>query len=186
MPEWECIKELPNGRWHIAAGPADDDATWRPILCGEGIVYPGPGYEREPTCDDCVTAALEACPPRRLGGSPMTDQCTRHPKGWLTKDSQCYVCWCEAEVERMRAGWNADVDWANKLLGERDSARKLYLSAGEARDRAEREVERLRASLLTVVKQVESLCSRSGLCVDVDRVRAEAQRPMDRGSDHGA
>lgn len=27
-----------------------------------------------------------------------------------------------AEVERMRAGWNADVEWANKLLLERDEA----------------------------------------------------------------
>jgi hypothetical protein len=41
------------------------------------------------------------------------------------------------------------------------------------------ENERLRASLLTVVEQVESCCSRSGLCVDADRIRAEAQRPMD-------
>lgn len=29
----------------------------------------------------------------------------------------------EAENERLRAGWDADVDWANKLLLERDEAR---------------------------------------------------------------
>lgn len=44
---------------------------------------------------------------------------------------------------------------------------------------AEAEVERLRVSLLTVVEQVGSCCLRSGLCIDVDRIRAEAQRPMD-------
>jgi hypothetical protein len=27
------------------------------------------------------------------------------------------------EIERMREGWDADVDWANKLLRERDQAR---------------------------------------------------------------
>lgn len=75
-------------------------------------------------------------------------------------------------------GW-ADLSENARLRRERDSARKLYLSAGEACDRAEAEVEGLRASLLTVVEQVESCCSRSGLCIDVDRIRAEAQRPMD-------
>jgi hypothetical protein len=41
------------------------------------------------------------------------------------------------------------------------------------------ENERLRMSLLTVTEQVESCCSRAGLCIDADRIRAEAQRPMD-------
>lgn len=44
------------------------------------------------------------------------------------------------------------------------------------RDEALREVARLRESLLITIDQVESCCSRSGLCIDVDRVRAEALR----------
>jgi hypothetical protein len=56
--QYECIQELPSGRWHIVAGPADEDATWRPILCGGGIVFPGNSQRREPTCDGCVMYAL--------------------------------------------------------------------------------------------------------------------------------
>jgi hypothetical protein len=44
--------------WHrtIARG----DADWRPIACGGGIVLPGNGVERDPTCPQCLT--LEAPP----------------------------------------------------------------------------------------------------------------------------
>lgn len=40
----------------------------------------------------------------------------------------------EAEVKRMREGWDADVEWANKLLRERDEARRAldYIADGNA------------------------------------------------------
>lgn len=65
----ECIEERRRTQggpivvhvWHLVAGPADKEATWRPIVCGQGIVFPGPAHDREPTCPDCISAA----PPRK-------------------------------------------------------------------------------------------------------------------------
>lgn len=51
--EAECVRER-NGVWHLVGG--DGDADFRPIACSqdEGIVAPGPGYRREPTCPECL------------------------------------------------------------------------------------------------------------------------------------
>lgn len=48
----ECVMER-GGIWHVVGG--EGDPWFRPILChdSEGIIAPGPGYEREPTCPEC-------------------------------------------------------------------------------------------------------------------------------------
>lgn len=53
--------------------------------------------------------------------------CYRHPPGWLTPQGKCYVCWCESEISRLRAG-----------LTEREALRDELLSQALA------EIERLR------------------------------------------
>lgn len=58
----ECVQDR-EGLWHVAVAPANPDATFRPILCGPegmGINMPGPGQEREPTCEECVGLAALA------------------------------------------------------------------------------------------------------------------------------
>lgn len=52
----ECVQER-NGVWHIVDEDRDRDDTFTPILCGEGIVMPGHGRERLPTCPDCISLA---------------------------------------------------------------------------------------------------------------------------------
>ena len=51
----ECVPDR-EGVLHATAGPADHEATWVPIACGEGIGLPY-GFQRaEPTCEDCREA----------------------------------------------------------------------------------------------------------------------------------
>lgn len=41
--------------WH-AVDPTfacDGDCAWHPIRCGDGIAFPGPTSQGEPTCPDC-------------------------------------------------------------------------------------------------------------------------------------
>jgi hypothetical protein len=56
---YECVQER-SGRWHIVAGHADEGATWRPIMCGEGIVFPGNSQMRPAAdiYDGCVMRAV--------------------------------------------------------------------------------------------------------------------------------
>lgn len=56
----KCLRDR-EGLWHIAT--AEGDSWFRPILCGEvgmGVIAPGPGYEREPTCPECVERVANA------------------------------------------------------------------------------------------------------------------------------
>lgn len=94
--------------------------------------------------------------------------------------------WNRERIEAIDHGLYAEEE-NDRLRAEAESARAEVERLREARReldgvivRLSEENQRLRAALLTVVEQVESCCSRSGLCIDVDRVRAEAQRPMDR------
>lgn len=65
---WDCIAERERTQgggvvrevWHIVAGPPNEEVTWQPIMCGEGIVFPGNTIRREATCDACVMAAIQA------------------------------------------------------------------------------------------------------------------------------
>lgn len=64
---YECVQERRRTPslairpvWHIVDGPVDEQATWRPIKCGGGIVFPGsprmlPAVD---ICDGCVRYAL--------------------------------------------------------------------------------------------------------------------------------
>jgi len=58
----ECIVEVRREQlrvaeqiWHVARPGGDDQ--WRGIACSpdEGIVLPGHGVDRDPTCPDCLT-----------------------------------------------------------------------------------------------------------------------------------
>lgn len=70
----------------------------------------------------------------------------------------------EAEVERMRQGWDADVDWANKLLTERDEARAEVerwkaqaLVRSDAAPKLMDENDRLRSLLAEANKRIAEL-----------------------------
>lgn len=39
---------------HIALIPNDEEATWTPIACGDGIVLPGPQTKDPATCPECI------------------------------------------------------------------------------------------------------------------------------------
>lgn len=61
----ECIAErIGESRkgeiWHVAMPKGNP--WFRPILCGEGILAPGPGYDREPTCPECIRRLAESLP----------------------------------------------------------------------------------------------------------------------------
>lgn len=43
--------------YHLPAGPADKDVTWRPIMCGEGITFPYEArVDESEVCPDCKAA----------------------------------------------------------------------------------------------------------------------------------
>lgn len=76
----------------------------------------------------------------------------------------------EAEAERLRAGWDADVDWANKLLHERDVARAENERLREERHELESRVERLHDALAAEENDRDA---------EVERLREALQRIVD-------
>lgn len=92
----ECVLERRRDAsdvWHLAAG--EGDSWWRPIACDdrEGIVAPGPGYERQPTCVGCyrIWRTGQSQYGRVRHGEPCTD-CDGRGHYTIWPHVTCPVC----------------------------------------------------------------------------------------------